>query len=49
MPTWYPLVRAARYLGVPPWELAEAEAGPWWTLAAIAAESAEAEAKKRGG
>lgn len=21
MPDWYPLMRAARYLGVPPWEL----------------------------
>jgi hypothetical protein len=22
-PEWYPLFRAARYLGVPPWELAK--------------------------
>lgn len=46
VPEWYPLVRAARYLNTPPWELAEVEAGPWWMLVALAAEDAETQAQK---
>jgi hypothetical protein len=39
MPEWYPLLRAARYLGVPPWELAKRPMG--WTQMALTAEKAE--------
>jgi len=38
-PDWYLLIRAARYLGVPPWELATMPA--WWMQAALASENAE--------
>ncbi len=39
MPEWYPLMRAARYLNVPPWELMN-QSQVWmdWALAAEAAE-----------
>lgn len=39
-PEWYPLIQAARYLGVPPWELAERPL-IWreWALAAMAADN----------
>ncbi len=39
-PDWYPLLVAARYLGVPPWELAK-QSKVWmdWALAASAAEA----------
>ena len=43
MPDWYPLMRAARYLGVPPWELLQ-QAGIWQTWA-LTAEGAESEAQ----
>lgn len=39
MPSWYLLIRAAKYLGVPPWELAKMPI--FWRDAALAAESAE--------
>lgn len=40
MPEWYPLIRAARYLGVAPWEL---QAQPIaWQEWALMAENAEA-------
>lgn len=40
-PDWYRLVRAARYLGVAPWELA-GQPSVWmeWALCAEAAEAA---------
>ena len=42
VPQWYRVIRAAKYLGVPPWDLA---AKPlWWLEIALAAESAEAAA-----
>lgn len=43
MPEWYPLIKAARYLGVAPWELAERSA--WWMNIAIDAQMAEAGAQ----
>jgi len=49
-PEWYLLLRAARYLGVSPWELAERPV-TWrdWALIAESAESqAEADRLKRG-
>jgi hypothetical protein len=45
-PEWYKLIRAARYLGVPPWELAGQPV--WWMELAIIAEEAEAEMIKHG-
>jgi hypothetical protein len=48
-PEWYLLIRAAKYLGVAPWELAGRPA-IWrdWALAAESAESAaEVERSKR--
>ena len=42
VPDWYPLIRAARYLGVPPWELAK-QPSMWMTLA-LMSEKAEVEA-----
>ncbi len=44
MPDWYPLIRAARYLGVPPWDLLQ-RAAVWQTWAIIA-EGAENEAQE---
>lgn len=44
MPDWYPLLRAARYLRVAPWELLERPLA--WQTWAILAESAEAEAEQ---
>lgn len=41
-PWWYGLIRAARYLGVPPWELAQQPV--FWREAALACEEAEASA-----
>ena len=43
-PDWYPLIRAARYLGVAPWELLN-QPRVWteWALTAEAAENAAAE------
>ena len=43
MPTWYLVVRAARYLGVEPWELAKRPM--IWTNWALAAENAENKAE----
>jgi hypothetical protein len=42
-PEWYPLVRAAKYLGVPPWELARQPL--YWTEVALAAMDAERRAR----
>jgi hypothetical protein len=39
LPQWYLLIRAARFLGVPPWELADKPLT--WYYWALAAESAE--------
>ena len=41
-PDWYPLLRAARYLGVAPWDLMQQSS--LWTGWALTAERAEAEA-----
>lgn len=41
-PDWYPLIKAAKYLGVDPWELAARSQA--WTNWALAAMTAEAEA-----
>jgi len=38
-PDWYPLLKAARYMGVAPWELAERPIA--WQEWALMAESAE--------
>lgn len=43
-PEWYPLVRAAKYLGVPPWELARQPL--YWTEVALAAMDGERRARK---
>ena len=43
-PDWYPLIRASKYLGVAPWELARQPA--IWQHLALAAESAETEAQR---
>ena len=43
MPEWYPLIRAARCLGVAPWELLEQRST--WLEWALIAESAENEAQ----
>lgn len=43
MPDWYPLLRAARYLRVAPWELQEHSVA--WQNWAIMAEAAENEAE----
>jgi len=45
MPDWYTLIKAARYLGVAPWELAEQPTE--WVAWAYACQSAEAEAQPR--
>lgn len=44
LPDWYPLIRAARYLRVPPWELRERPV--YWHDWALIAESAENEAAR---
>lgn len=44
MPEYYPLIRAAKYLGVAPWELME-RSDAWQHIAYIA-EQAEAEAQE---
>ena len=43
LPEWYPLIRAARYLGVAPWVLLEQQST--WLEWALIAESAENEAQ----
>ncbi len=42
-PHWYLLIRAAKYLGVPPWDLEQAPIE--WFYRALAAEEAEAKAE----
>lgn len=42
-PSWYRLIRAAKYLGVPPWDLA-AQPHTWVNMAE-AAQDAEAHAR----
>ena len=44
-PAWYYLLRAARYLGVAPWDLAARPV--WWQEIALAAEAAEAAASRQ--
>jgi len=44
-PVWYSLIQAARYLGVPPWDLARKPV--WWMRVALAAQSAENAAGKK--
>lgn len=44
-PQWYPTIRAARYLKVPPWELAQKS--HVWVEWALTAEDAEAQAQQR--
>lgn len=44
IPTWYFVLRAAKYLGVAPWELADQPI--FWMRVALATESAELEAEK---
>lgn len=41
MPDWYTLMRAAKYLGVSPWDLDEQPV--YWMERALAAEEAESE------
>lgn len=43
VPEYYPLIRAARYLGVPPWELLDQPAV--WMEWALICQGAEAEAE----
>lgn len=43
-PDWYGLIQAAKYLGVPPWELMEKSV--WWKDRAMIAMTAEHNAKK---
>lgn len=45
VPDWYRLLVAARYLGVPPWDLAQKPL--WWMNIALAAQSAENAARKK--
>lgn len=40
IPDWYPLLMAARYLRVPPWELARRSV--WWRDIALLAQEVEA-------
>lgn len=54
MPSWYSLIRAARYLGVPPWELmyrvetlGERYWVSWATAAAYAEKNAEWQNRRR--
>jgi hypothetical protein len=39
VPMWYSVIQAARYLGVPPWDLADKPV--WWMRVALAAQSVE--------
>ena len=41
VPASYPWIRAAKYLGVAPWELIARDDGIWWCNQAIAIENAE--------
>ncbi|MGH2478198.1 MAG: hypothetical protein ACRDHW_00865 [Ktedonobacteraceae bacterium] len=42
LPDWYPLITAARYLGVAPWDLLEHSS--WWQDKAHIANTAEQQA-----
>jgi len=44
VPDWYPLLKAAQWLHVPPWELAEQPAG--WHEMALIAMNAEGRARE---
>lgn len=44
-PLWFTLIQAARYLGVPPWDLAAKPA--WWVRVALASQSAESHANRK--
>jgi hypothetical protein len=44
-PPWYTIIRAAKYMGVAPWELIDQP--KCWAEWALAAESAEVEARNR--
>lgn len=44
VPLWYRVIRAAKYLGTPPWDLADQPVT--WLEMAEAAQSAEAAAQK---
>lgn len=44
VPLWYRVIRAAKYLGVPPWDLISRSV--YWLQAAEAAASAEAAAEQ---
>lgn len=44
-PRWWGLIQAARYLRVPPWDLARQPI--WWMRIALAAKDAEARESKR--
>ncbi len=43
-PDWYAIIQAAKYLGVPPWELIEHSR--WWTDRAFDGITAENEARE---
>jgi hypothetical protein len=43
-PDWYPLMAAARYMKVPPWELAKQSI--WWRDKALIAMTAESQAQE---
>jgi hypothetical protein len=45
VPDWYVHLRAAKYLGVSPWELAQQPV--FWRNAALVAEATEADVAKR--
>jgi hypothetical protein len=50
MPDWYPTVRAARYLGVSPWDLMDQPmAWQQWALMAEAADNEAQEALSKQG
>lgn len=46
-PAWYITLKAAKYLGVPPWDLLERPV--WWQEVALAAEAAEHAAETHRG
>ncbi|MDE2100092.1 MAG: hypothetical protein KGL39_22750 [Patescibacteria group bacterium] len=46
MPDYYPVIRAARYLGVPPWDLLKQPRA--WVDWALTCEAAESEAQEPG-
>jgi hypothetical protein len=40
-PASYPWIRAAKYLGVPVWDLIERDEGRWWMVEALKTEANE--------